>query len=251
MAYRLARQDVVFQLTAISMQSTFIPASKRLIRRLLAMTQFLEWRFDRQHWVLPAIGVPVILMLGLVQVDASPKALVNSVDAKESWMALNLADSKLTDQDGQQLDFASQVVGDRIVAINFIYTSCGTICPLVSATFKQVQDKLGQRLGKDVLLLSISLDPVTDTPSRLKEYAARFHAQSGWCWFTGNPQAVEAVLKSLGTTATNFRNHAPLTLVGDGKHNRWLRYNILVGGQQIVTDLESLADARKAGARSQ
>jgi protein SCO1/2 len=210
------------------------------------VTEKLGWNRNQQRRAMLALSLSFVFLLGYAEpVQANEKEFVKVASAKEALVEVNLVDSTLIDQDGHPVKFASQAIGDRIVAINFIYTTCGTVCPLISATFKQLQDKLGQRLGKDVWIVSISLDPVTDTPARLKEYAARYHAKPGWLWFTGNAMDVEQVLNGLGTTSANFREHAPLTLVGDGKRGLWLRFNTLMGSQQIRAELDGLWAARK------
>ena len=158
--------------------------------------------------------------------------------------AVRLIDSTLVDQDGQPVRFASEAIGDRIVAINFIYTSCTTVCPLVSATFKSLQGKLGEHLGKDVRLISISLDPATDMPARLKDNAIRFNAKPGWVWLTGNKPEVDLVLKGLGTSSANFTEHAPLVIVGDGRRGQWNRFYGLTGPEQIRQKVEALLDDR-------
>lgn len=158
---------------------------------------------------------------------------------------VELIDSTLVDQDGQPVQFASAAVGDRIVVINFIYTSCTTVCPLAAATFQRLQEKLGEHLGKEVRLISVSLDPATDTPARLKDYAGRYKAKPGWIWLTGNKQAVDRVLNGLGTSSANFREHPPLVVVGDGQRGRWSRFYALPGPSRILAQVEALLADRK------
>lgn len=156
-----------------------------------------------------------------------------------------LADDTLIDQDGHDVRFASDVLGDRVVAIDFIYTSCGTLCPLASANFQHLQKLLGRRLGKDVRLVSISLDPVHDTPPLLKRYAARFRATAHWVWLTGPLANVEHVLTSLGAKTTDFRNHAPLIVIGDAATGEWIRFNALASPVELKTQIDQLLMRRK------
>ena len=79
-----------------------------------------------------------------------------------------------------------------------MFTTCTGACPVMSGTMAKIQDHLGDRVGKDVRLISISVDPVNDTPAKLKEYAARFHARPGWYFLTGSKENVEAALRKLG-----------------------------------------------------
>lgn len=187
-----------------------------------------------------------VSVLGYVEsVPATTPKLANVDIVEQPTVKVNLVDATLVDQEGHSVKFASQAVGNHIVAINFIYTSCNTLCPLASAIFKQLQDKLAKRLGRDIWLISISLDPLTDTPARLKEYANKYHSNSGWLWLTGSASDVEQVLTGLGTTSANFREHAPLTLIGDGKNGTWIQFNAITGPEQIRAELERMWSARK------
>ena len=196
--------------------------------------------------------LPLAAFLSQGQADTKPRSSMESpqfVPSPSQSETVQLIDSTLVDQDGQPVRFASEVIGDRIVAINFIYTSCTTACPLVSATFKSLQDKLGEHLGKDVRLISISLDPATDTTTRLKDNAARFKAKPGWVWLTGNKPEVDLVLKALGTSSTNFTEHAPMVVVGDSLLGQWSRFYGLTGSEQIRHKVEELLDNRKRASR--
>jgi protein SCO1/2 len=157
---------------------------------------------------------------------------------------VRLLDLPLSDQDGHSLRFASEAVGKSVVAINFVYTSCTTLCPLTSATFKNVQSRLKNRLGKDVRLISMSLDPVTDTPARLKAYAARYKAGPGWLWLTGEPGNMKQVLTGLGAYTASIQEHPPQVLVGDGASGQWTRFNTLPGPDRIRAAVEQYLKAR-------
>ena len=161
---------------------------------------------------------------------------------------ITLADVALLDQDGRSLRLRSDVLGERIVIVNFAYTTCTTVCPVTSALMAQVQGRLGARLGRDVGLLTISVDPLRDTPARLKAYAERVGAGPGWRWLTGAKPQVDEVLKSFGAYSANFVDHPPLTLVGDASTGRWLRFYGFPTPDQLVAAVEQLSLARdKAG----
>ena len=95
-------------------------------------------------------------------------------------VTLDLPDTPLVDQDGRPVRFKSDVLGEKAVAIDFVFTTCGGICPVMGATFLKLQDRLGERLGKDISLIPISIDPATDTPVRMKEWGRQFGARPGW-----------------------------------------------------------------------
>lgn len=167
--------------------------------------------------------------------------------AKERSVSLSeirLVDAILIDKDGQSIDFAKEAIGDRIVVINFIYTSCRTLCPFASATFKLVQDRLGPRLGKYVRLITLTLDPLSDMPQRLHEFADQFEPGPDWLWLTGTAVDIESVLQGLGVNAANFKEHAPLTLIGDARYGRWTQLNVLPNPAQIDAEVTRMLRAR-------
>jgi len=169
------------------------------------------------------------------------------VNAPEST-TVRLSDRELIDQTGTRVHFASDVVGDRIVVMDFVYTSCTTVCPVLSAVFAQVQARLGERLGREVMLVSVSVDPARDTPARLAAYAARHQAREGWVWLTGEKPVVDRVLQDLGAYSTNFEDHPSMVLVGDGRTGTWTRYFGFPGTDQIMARVNELAAARHTAA---
>ena len=141
---------------------------------------------------------------------------------------------------------SSDIVGDRIVVVDFIYTTCTTVCPVLSAVLMQVQDELGDRLGTEVMLVSISVDPQRDTPARLKDYAGKLHARDGWTWLTGDKLAVDEVLKDFGAYTPNFEDHPAMVLVGDGTTGEWSRFLGFPGANHIVDKINEFSAARSA-----
>jgi protein SCO1 len=100
-------------------------------------------------------------------------------------VALDLPDTPLVDQDGKPVRFKSDLLGQKTVAINFVFTTCNGICPILGTTFSKLQERLGERLGKDIELISISIDPAFDTPARMKQWGKQFGARPGWRLLTG------------------------------------------------------------------
>jgi protein SCO1 len=172
----------------------------------------------------------------------------HGTDTRDHSIELKLAEAKLIDQHGAGLDFKADVVGEKIVVMDFVYTTCTTVCPVMSALFAQLQDRLGSRAGSDVALVSVSVDPVRDTPARLKEYSARFKAGPGWSWLTGQKQVMDGVLKSLGAYTPSFVDHPVLVMVGDGQTGKWTRYYGFPDPDQIVAKVNELGAARERSA---
>lgn len=157
---------------------------------------------------------------------------------------VHFADVLLVDQHERPVRLKEDVVDDKIVVMGFIYTRCTTVCPVVSAILQKVQAQLGERAGRDVRLVSLSVDPLRDTPQRLREYAAAYQPGPGWFWLTGTLPAVTATLKGLGAWAADFENHPPSILVGDGRSAQWTRFYGFTDPALLLAKVEELGAAR-------
>ncbi|MGE5752308.1 MAG: SCO family protein [Deltaproteobacteria bacterium] len=162
---------------------------------------------------------------------------------------IQAADVELLDQDGGKVKFRSDVLGDRIVVLDVFYTSCGLVCPILSAIMADLQDSLGERLGKEVSLVSVTVDPATDIPPRLKEYSERFQARRGWTFLTGETGSIATVLKSLGAYTADFTRHPPMILVGDARKGEWTRYYGFPSADLLLGKVNELAAARRTPLR--
>ena len=160
---------------------------------------------------------------------------------------IDLRNRMLVDQDGRELMFVSDVIGDNIVVMDFVYTTCTTICPVLSALFTQVQGKLGDAVGDEVKLVSVSVDPVRDTPQRLKAYSAKHRAGEGWLWLTGPKAEVDDVLLGLGAYTSNFEDHPSMVLIGDGRTGEWKRLFGFPNPDRVVQIVNDLREQRGSG----
>ena len=144
--------------------------------------------------------------------------------SKEGVVApLRIPDTPVVDQSGRPLKFYTDLVKGRTVAISFIFTTCTTICPPITATFRRVQQELGDRVGHDIHLISVSVDPVTDVPERLNNFAAKFKAGPGWTFVTGAKPDIDQLLKSLGAGVADKNDHTAFVLIGNEKSGYWTR----------------------------
>lgn len=153
-------------------------------------------------------------------------------------------DVELTNQDGKTMRLYSDVLKGRTVVINSFFTSCRESCPMMAATFAKLQDRLGERLGKDVFLISISVDPVNDTPAKLKEFATSFKAMPGWLLLTGSKENVETALKKLGMPAENRDTHSNLFIIGNDSTGLWKKAFGLASPAEIINIVESVLNDR-------
>ncbi|UUZ77502.1 SCO family protein [Polaromonas sp. P1(28)-13] len=129
--------------------------------------------------------------------------------------------------DGKQLRFYDDVVHGKIVAFNMMYTTCTGICPGNTANLLQVQQALGQRLGKDVFMYSLTLQPEFDTPRALQDYINRYRIKPGWTFLTGQPKEMDTIRRKLGLfdedpkLDANLANHTGMVRIGNEALDRW------------------------------
>jgi protein SCO1/2 len=164
---------------------------------------------------------------------------------KPAAVQVKYGDTVLTDQNGRKVKLKSEVLGDKLVVMDFAYTNCTTVCPVLTALMAQVQTQLGEAAGKEVALVTITVDPARDTPARMKEYAAKHGAKPGWLWLTGPTGTVNEVLKGFDAYAPNFEDHPPLVLVGDTKTGEWTRFFGFADPKDIVAKVNELRAARQ------
>jgi protein SCO1/2 len=200
-------------------------------------------------------GIPMCVGLALLLWMPAPALAIyggkgaEKVDVEVKPAQVKIHDLTLVDQDGKKVRFASDVMGDRFVVIDTIYTTCVQICPILSATFEELQDRLGKRQGKEVVLVSFTVDPVTDIPPRLKEYAQQWNAGPGWVFLGGDKPSVDQVLKGLGLYTPDFVNHPAMFLVGDARSGDWTRFYGFVSPEQILGKIDELSAARRSRAK--
>ena len=163
---------------------------------------------------------------------------------KPSTTKVRFDDAVLVDQEGVARKLRSEVIGDRIVVIDFAYTTCTTVCPVLTALMAKVQRSLAESGQSDVQLLTITVDPARDTPARLKSYAAQYGAQPGWIWLTGPTGRVNEVLKGFGAYSARFEDHPALMLVGDPKSGNWTRFVGFADPQDLLAKVDELQAAR-------
>ena len=143
-------------------------------------------------------------------------------------------DVLLTDQDGKPVRFYSDVLQGKTVVVESFFSSCTGTCPIMNATFAKIQNAVGDRLGKDVFLVSITVDAENDTPAKLKEYAGRMKARPGWMFLTGDKKNVDQALHKLGLGVEARENHKNLFIVGNEPKGLWKKVFGLGKPDEIV-----------------
>jgi protein SCO1/2 len=182
----------------------------------------------------------LILVAGLTLAPATAWSQGAPAPPAESPAAHYFGEIPLVNQDGQTMRLYSDVLKGRVVVINAMFTQCSGACPLMSDNVAKIQDWLGDRLGKDIILVSISVDPTNDTPAKLKEYAARFKARPGWYFLTGSKENVDAALAKLGQAVEAREAHTNLFLVGNDKTGLWKKAFGLAPAKDLIPVVESV-----------
>ena len=165
---------------------------------------------------------------------ADPHAAHRSSTYSAHETKITLPDVILHDSEGREQTL-SGLMHNRVVILNFVFTSCTTICPAFSAIMRSTEQQLSGRLGKEVILVSISVDPVNDTPEKLRTYARRIGAGPHWYWLTGHPVDIEQALRAYGVPVGGRpENHPPTILVGNTSTGRWLRWIGMVTPETLI-----------------
>lgn len=150
-------------------------------------------------------------------------------------------DTILVSHTGERLRYYSDILEGRTVVISFIFTTCQDACPLINANLQRVQNRLGDRIGKDILFVSISVDPEVDTVPVLADYRKRYDAGDGWLFLTGSPGNIETVSQKMGQV---FEKEAHLTalLVGNTRTARWRKIPAHLSDAVLASQIIDIAD---------
>jgi len=149
----------------------------------------------------------------------------------------DVPDVELIDESGSPVALRQLLEGDHPVALNFIFTTCTTICPVMTATFARMQRELGESADQ-LRLVSISIDPENDRPGVLKAYAKRFRADVGWTFLTGDGPDITKVLLSFKTYGGSKMNHQPVTLLKSPQSASWLRIDGLASSADLAHEVQ-------------
>jgi protein SCO1/2 len=180
-------------------------------------------------------------LLALLALAASPSPAVaeRPAEAREAARAY-FTDVELVDQNGDTVRLYSDLMDGHVVVISSMFTTCAAICPVLGQKIKALQEAAGDRLGRDVHILSITVDPGHDTPALLREYAERFEAQPGWHFLTGSEENVRFALAKLGFAVETKDDHSTIVLLGNEKTGLWKKANGLAGTAALVEIFDSV-----------
>lgn len=158
-------------------------------------------------------------------------------------VALPVPDIEVVNQNGRHVRFNSQVVEGRIAIVTGFFTSCSSMCPFTQEKLAHVARLLGPRLGKDVVIVSVSVDPENDTPARMKDWAEKFHTGPGWILLSGNRAKVDTLLKSLGLFVELRQRHQSALMIGNTATG-WVRTSSWTPSEKLAKLVQSMSSAK-------
>ncbi|HWO00080.1 MAG TPA: SCO family protein [Blastocatellia bacterium] len=159
---------------------------------------------------------------------------------EESAARKYFSDVVLVNQDGKEMRLYSDLIKGKTVIIIPFFTSCTGACPAMNQNLAKIQDWLGDRLGKDAYMISISVDPVMDTVPKLQEYARKFNAKPGWYFLSGKRENVELALTKLGNYVKTREDHNNIMIIGNEKTGLWKKAFSLAPSESLIPVVESV-----------
>ena len=185
----------------------------------------------------------LMVIAALALVLLGPEILRSQSAAPQSspWGENYFPNVPLVTQDGKTVRFYGDLLKNKKVLIDFIYTKCTAACPLQTAKLAQIQKLLGDRVGRDIFIYSVSLDPEHDTPKVLKEYAEKFHAKPGWLFLTGKREDIDSVRFKLGERREK-EEHGNTVRVGDVARGQWMRLPLTADTYYLATEIGKTLD---------
>ncbi len=180
------------------------------------------------------LSVVLLLTFGLVSAQAQAQ------EAEPSAAQKYFSDVLLVNQDGEKMRLYSDLLQGKVVIINSFFATCQGSCLPLMRNLQQVQTSLGDRLGKDARIISISVDPAVDTPGALKAYAKKLQAKDGWYFLTGDKESVEFALKKLGQFVEAKESHLNIFIIANERTGLWKKAFGLAKSEDIVKVVDSV-----------
>ena len=191
----------------------------------------------------------LVLSLPTVVTAQEPAAPANTGAPKDGPPAVEksgaekyFTDIELVNQNGEKMRFYHDLLQGKTVIINSFFATCQGSCLPITRNLEKIQEALGDRLGKDARIISVSVDPTVDTPGELMAFGKKFHARPGWYFLTGSKENVEFVLKKLGQFVENKQDHYNIIIVGNDRTGLWKKAFGLAKSEELIKVVQSVLD---------
>lgn len=179
------------------------------------------------------VFMPLLLLKLILPALAAEKPYKRTVES------YTMPDVTLINQDGKKVRFKTLVESDKPVIVDFIYATCTTICPVLSVSYTNLQNKLKDSPQKP-RLISITIDPENDTPKIMKDYLKRYNAKPGWDFFTGSRGDIDKVMRAFNAYIPDKMSHYPLNLIRSPKDGSWVRLFGILSSREFVSEYSSI-----------
>jgi protein SCO1/2 len=176
---------------------------------------------------------------------AQNNAQTPAAQSEDSPAQKYFTDTMLMNQNGEKMRFYTDLLKGKVVIINCFFATCKGSCLPMNRNLEKVQEALGDRLGKEIYIISLSVDPVVDTPTRLKSYAKQLNARPGWYFLTGEKQNVEFVLKKLGQFVTDKQDHLNIFIIGNERTGLWKKAFGLAPSSELVKIVDTVLNDQR------
>ncbi len=213
------------------------------------MHGFVAWftSYRKAHIVLA-----ILVFGGSLSVAAqtgNPTKPASFQNASESPAHKYFTDVVLLNQNGERMRFYSDLLQNKVVIIDSFFATCQGSCLPMNRNLEKLQEALGDHVGKDVFIISISVDPGVDTPASLKEYAKKLHAKPGWYFLTGDKQNVDFALNKLGQYVNDKQDHLNIFIIGNERTGLWKKAFGLARSDELVKVVDSVLNDQPPGSK--
>jgi protein SCO1/2 len=174
------------------------------------------------------------------------KAQQPDANSSQSAAQKYFTDTVLINQNGEKMRFYTDLLQGKTVIIDSFFSTCQGSCLPMTRNLERVQEALGDRLGKDVYIISVSVDAAMDTPARLKAFGAKFHARPGWYFLTGSKENVDFVLKKLGQYVEDKNDHLNILIIGNERTGLWKKAFGLAKSDELIAVVNSVLNDKPA-----
>lgn len=196
--------------------------------------------YQARAFVRVACGAALLVALPLAAAPGKPAAAAPVIST--AVLHYTVPAVQLVRDDNKVVSLQEEMNDGRPVVLNFIFTSCGSICPLMSQVFAQFQQRLGAE-SRNVHLMSISVDPEQDTPAQLREYARKFHAGPSWQHYTGTIEASLAAQRAFNVWRGDKMGHTSVTFMRVAPDKPWLRIDGFVTPEELLERYRQLKES--------
>lgn len=160
---------------------------------------------------------------------------------------IEIPDVEVLDQNGRKVRFYSDLIKDKVVVVSFFFTSCTFVCPPQARALTKLRSSLADRFGREVFFISVSKDPETDTPERLKTWGGQFDAGGGWTLVTGEKGVMKQLIWDFTGEGLGQQMHSAILLIGNDRTGVWTEAEGLSASEEVVKEIDKVARPAEMG----